>query len=368
MNSASIIAIGTEITDGQIVNSNAQWLSQKLQDIGIKIDLHLCAPDEPDLMAKTMTLAQQQSSLIFICGGLGPTSDDITRNVISELLGLPLQLSEHAWQEVQLKLQSRNVIVRDAHQQQCFFPKGAKILPNSVGVAPGFYFEHNSHHYWVLPGPPHEIESIWQNGVAEHLNTQFSQHSQQHLTTWLCLGSPESELAHLAENHFKSYSFEKKLGYRLLAPYVEIKLWHEKKHREALTAIEEFSKKLGDFFVDTQMDAINQKIASQLKKQTPLIIQDSSSSGLLLNRLTQALGSPLWEHDIQYLLGPKKRLSAQSVNTLQIFTQKDQWNCLWQKNQQQIEWQVAPPSNKKSKWREAYLVEKLIQEWLKELS
>ncbi len=367
MKSASILAVGTEITDGQITNSNAQWLSQKLQDLNIDVSLHLSAPDTPLLIQKTLELATAHSDLIFVCGGLGPTSDDLTRNVVSDFLQLPLELSASAWIEVQEKLESRNVIVREAHQQQCLFPKTAKVLSNTAGVAPGFYVQQQSKHYWVLPGPPHEIESIWQNGVEQQLRSQFSQTKHLQLTTWLCLGAPESELAHTAENFFRSFGFEKKLGYRLQVPYVEIKLWHDAKNNQAQAAVSEFTKQLGSFYIDSSLGLINRNIEQLLKAQVPVLIQDASSSGLLLTRLTQALGSPLWEHGFQYHLGPSSSVPLKDINTLRVATHEQNWHCEWQAEGKKSKWDVGTPSNKKSKWRESFLVEKLILEWLKEL-
>ncbi len=367
MTSASILAVGTEITDGQITNSNAQWLSQKLQDLNIDVSLHLSAPDTPLLIQKTLELATAHTDLVFVCGGLGPTSDDLTRNVISDYLKLPLELSESAWIEVQEKLQSRYVIVREAHQQQCFFPKTAKILSNTAGVAPGFYVQQKSKHYWVLPGPPHEIESIWENGVEQQLRSQFSQTKHLQLATWLCLGAPESELAHTAEIFFNAFTFEKKLGYRLQVPYVEIKLWHDPKSNQAQSAIPEFTKQLGSFYVDSSILLINKNIEQRLKKQGSVLIQDASSSGLLLTRLTQALGSPLWEHGFQYSLGAISSATPSEASVLRISTHEEKWLCEWYANGKIAHWEVVTPSNKKSKWRESFLVEKLILEWLKEL-
>jgi nicotinamide-nucleotide amidase len=371
---ASILAIGTEITDGQIANSNAQWLSRKLQDLNIQVVLHLAVPDEPKLIKSALALAAAQSQLIFICGGLGPTSDDITRNVLSDYLSVPLELSVATWQEVQEKLHARNVIVRDAHKQQCFFPASAQVLTNSVGVAPGFYIEHNvkqfgTKHFWVLPGPPIEIESIWQNGVDQQLKRHFSVTKHLHLTTWLCLGAPESELAHMTETFFQPFTFEKKLGYRLQVPYVEIKLWHEQKNKEVAEAITQFTQKLGDFYIDTDLNSINQKIVQKLKAHTPILVRDASSTGGLLTRLTQAFGAPIWEHGFQYHLGPTSAPAENSINSLSVKTKDKLWQAQWHspKQNRMSTWEVSSPSSKSSRWREPFLVEKLILEWMKEL-
>lgn len=367
MKKAAVLTIGTEITDGQINNSNSQWISQRLSDFHIPVVLHASAPDDAALIQKTLAHLTSHADLIFISGGLGPTSDDITRDVLSEFVSIPLEFDESAWLDVKTKLQSRNVILREGHRRQCYLPKGSLVFKNGFGVAPGFYFQSQQTHFWVLPGPPPEIESIWNDHVAPQLQKNFSQNKNLTLKTWLCLGAPESELAHSTEEFFADKNFEKQLGYRLQVPYVEIKLWHPAKSTDAINAIELFTEKLSPFYVAEKMEQIHHQLQQKLKSQKFISIEDSCSSGLILERLSQALG-PLAESNIEYSFSPKSK-NAQTLKpqTLKIEAVEDTWRAQWQSQTALHSWDVPAPSNKRSKWRQHYLVEKLILEWLKVL-
>jgi nicotinamide-nucleotide amidase len=365
MSKAAIVTIGTEITDGQIINSNSQWIAQRLQEFHIPVSLHISAPDDAEAMKKSFQFAKEQADLIFIAGGLGPTSDDITRDILSDFLSLPLELCAHSWQEVKTKLEARNVILREGHQRQCLFPRGAQSLNNDYGVAPGFYLEHQQKHFWILPGPPPEIYSIWEKHISSQLSKSFSQVPQLKLKTWLCLGLAESELAHQTEMFFAEKKFKKHLGYRLQVPYVEIKLWYEEKSPEARSAINQFTETLKDYYVGDDIVSINSQLAQKLLKQAPLLIEDQASSGFLLERLNQIVG-PIRENKITYCLGPLVSTEVQ-LPILKLYLENNEWLVSWQKSNTRTDWKVSAPSNKKSKWREAYLIEKLILKWTQEL-
>ncbi len=368
MKKAAIVTIGTEITDGQILNSNAKWLSQKLVDLNIDVVLHLSSPDDPLLIKKILALAALETDLLFVSGGLGPTSDDITRDVVSEFLDLPLEFDEDSWLDVKSKLEARNVVLREGHRRQCLLPRGATAYKNASGVAPGFYLKTNTaKHFWILPGPPGEIESLWKDFIHLQLQNDFSSLQESKLRTWLCLGAPESELAYLTETFFANQPFTKKLGYRLQAPYVEIKLWHLPSP-SALTKMEKFRQEIEEFYVADVILEIHTQIEKKLKALPSLLIDDTCSSGLFLERLTQALG-PLSQTQIRYgLRSPQAPAPSQTEeNCLKIESVGDQWVVHWQTPTQKMEWKVSSPSNKKSKWREHYVVEKLILEWLKVL-
>ncbi len=236
---ASILTIGTEITDGQIIDSNSQWISQQLYKFNIPVDLHMSVPDDQDAMKDAILYALSKSQLVFICGGLGPTSDDFTRDIISSTLGLPLELDTPSWATIQQKLNGRGVTLREGHRRQALIPQTSQALDNEVGVAPGFFLEHNHKKIWVLPGPPKEISAIWNKHIETKLQTIDS---ELELHSWLCSGHPESELAHITEEFFSKYDFKKKFGYRFdVHRTVEIKVWVQKEHPESKKAVEEFN-------------------------------------------------------------------------------------------------------------------------------
>lgn len=243
---AAIVTVGTEITDGQITDRNSQWLSERLTALGLEIVAHVSVPDSADAMSAAFQWSLSRSDLLVICGGLGPTSDDFTRDVVADYFQQPLVLDSDSWNYIQKKLSSRNVTLREGHRRQAMIPKNAKALENDAGVAPGFALAIGPRTIWVLPGPPKEIEAIWKRFLEPQIQAWNIQQTSV-LHTWRCQGVPESELAHMTEEFFSVYDFDKKFGYRAHAPYVEIKLWVQKSDAQAVAAVAAFTEKIKPF-------------------------------------------------------------------------------------------------------------------------
>ncbi|HPI39740.1 MAG TPA: competence/damage-inducible protein A [Pseudobdellovibrionaceae bacterium] len=218
----AIFGIGTEITNGQILNRNSHWIAEKLKVLGVDPLLHIAIPDEPELIFSSFQFAQQHCDYFFITGGLGPTSDDLTRNVVSKFLKLPLEWNENLWEELKSLLEIKGVQIRDLHKQQCFFPSSSEILRNTKGTAHGFYCHNKNTHFFVMPGPPSEVESVWENGVTPWLEKILPSFDPSITLAINCTGVPESELAWKIETQLVSCPFE--IGYRAHRPHVEVKI------------------------------------------------------------------------------------------------------------------------------------------------
>src|SRR6185312_1777937 len=119
----SILSIGTELTSGQILNSNAQWIAARLKDFGVLNSLQLTVPDERDQMLRGLEYCAQDIDVIFITGGLGPTTDDFTRLIIAEWSGKKLLWNEESWQHIVQRLSSRGRDIKDIQKQQAYFPE-----------------------------------------------------------------------------------------------------------------------------------------------------------------------------------------------------------------------------------------------------
>ncbi len=223
---ASILAIGTELTTGQIINKNAASISEKLKACGIETLIHLTVPDDKKLILESLHYIAPQSDLVFVTGGLGPTSDDFTRDVVAEWAKLELIFDEKSWQHINTRLQSRGFQVREMQRQQCFYPKGSKILENKEGTANAFQFEHDKQTVFVLPGPPREIESVWHDYIHSYLNEKTKTLNKRITKSWDTLGVGESDIAYLVEDVLKKFPKSKQLevGYRVHLPYVEVKI------------------------------------------------------------------------------------------------------------------------------------------------
>lgn len=225
---ASILAIGTELTTGQILNKNATNLSQKLKNLGVNITAHLTVPDHKQIILDSLKYLESQLAddcdLLFVTGGLGPTSDDFTRDVLAEWSGVEMKFDQSSWDSVVERLTSRGFKVRDMQKQQCYFPVNANILTNSEGTAHGYRFVAKNKIVYVLPGPPREIEAIWNSHIAGELAEKTKNLDRQITHAWDTIGVGESEVAYAVEEALKRRPENLEIGYRVHLPYVEVKL------------------------------------------------------------------------------------------------------------------------------------------------
>lgn len=223
---AAILAIGTELCLGQTTNRNAAWLGAHLHEAGLFAPWHRTVPDDRELIRRELADLCQSAEILIVTGGLGPTSDDFTRNCIAEFFSLDLEWNESAWGRLQKRLRERGVPVREIHRQECYFPQGAQTIANDRGTAEGFSLfvegPGRLEAVFVLPGPPAEVASVFQNGVRPAMARWQNRLNPLIVKAWNCLGLVESEVAEKIEAAIPDCPFEK--GYRVHVPYVEFKL------------------------------------------------------------------------------------------------------------------------------------------------
>ncbi|MBR4038957.1 MAG: competence/damage-inducible protein A [Clostridia bacterium] len=162
---AEIVAIGTEILMGQIVDTDAQYLSRRLQSLGISVYYHQAVGDNPQRMRDTLALALSRSDIVITTGGLGPTQDDISKEIAAKLLGLEMRFDEDSWQAIRGYFDRLGRNCPENNRRQAMFAEGAMILPNACGTAPGCMIESNGKIVIQLPGPPHEMADMFEKQV-----------------------------------------------------------------------------------------------------------------------------------------------------------------------------------------------------------
>jgi nicotinamide-nucleotide amidase len=283
---ATIVSIGTELTDGQIINRNAAWLSEKLKFFGLRTAFHLTVPDERKIIFDSLDQALESSDFVFVTGGLGPTSDDFTRDVVSTWIQKPLIFDEPSWKNLCELLISRGYPVQEFQKQQCFFPEGCVILHNSQGTANAFRLSHKQKHIVILPGPPREISAIWNDHLSTWL-TELNLRLDPVITkSWDVLGLGESQVAALVEPYLQGVNME--VGYRVHLPYVEFKLScpksHLNTHSKLLQKIEDL---IGSYTVTRDGEDIVLVFSEQLKKlpSTRVEFYDEACDTFLFQRL-----------------------------------------------------------------------------------
>lgn len=329
---ASILAIGTELTTGQIINGNASSLSQKLKDLGIIVTTHLTVPDDKKIILNSLDYLASHlsgsSDLLFVTGGLGPTTDDFTRDVLAEWSGTEMKFDQASWDNLVERLTARGFRVREMQKQQCYFPVNAEILLNSDGTANGFKFVARNKIIYVLPGPPREIESIWKNHILIELTEKTKTINKKITTSWDTLGVGESDVAFSVEEALKDRpqtgSFpDLEIGYRVHLPYVEVKLSYLRTELELWAPwIKKVDEVLNTITVARNFTDVALLCAEKIKN-SDFTFYDFVSEGFLHNRLAPLLKNLRSWSFKQSSVAPSVDMFAHEDDFLALFPYED---------------------------------------------
>ena len=170
---AEILCIGTELLLGEILNSNAQYLAQRLAELGIPHHIQTVVGDNIDRIHEQLRLAQTRSSIVITTGGLGPTPDDLTHRALASFFDTPLTERPEIIADIEAKFAQRGRIITPSNHQQAEIPNGADILPNPTGTAPGIIWE-AAPNFTLLtfPGVPREMHAMWAETAIPYLKSQ----------------------------------------------------------------------------------------------------------------------------------------------------------------------------------------------------
>ncbi|HHU48756.1 MAG: competence/damage-inducible protein A [Caldicoprobacterales bacterium] len=166
---AEIIGIGSELLLGQIVNTDAQFLSQQLSFMGIDVYWHTVVGDNRSRILEALRMATTRSDIIITTGGLGPTMDDLSKETVAEFLGMELEEHQPSLKRIQNYFQALGRTMSGNNIKQAMFPREAIVLQNDNGTAPGAIIEKNKKVYIILPGPPAELQPMFINHVVPYL-------------------------------------------------------------------------------------------------------------------------------------------------------------------------------------------------------
>lgn len=167
---AEIITVGTEILLGDILNTNCRYLSRELAAMGIEMYYQITVGDNEERLLKTLKESLNRSDIVICTGGLGPTEDDITKEVCAKYFGYELELHKPSLDAMIERFKHMNRVPTKNNEKQAYFPKEAYILKNDNGTAPGCIMEKEGKMIVVLPGPPKEMESMFENYVKPYLS------------------------------------------------------------------------------------------------------------------------------------------------------------------------------------------------------
>ncbi len=167
---AEILSIGSELTSGQNLDTNSQWLSQRLAEMGIAVGWHTTIADDLGINREAFRIASRRARLVLCTGGLGPTQDDLTRQVLAEVAGVALRLDEVSLAEIEAMFQRRNRTMPEKNRVQAYFPEGAEVLPNDRGTAPGIWMRLGDSWVGAMPGVPSEMHAMFEKQICPRLH------------------------------------------------------------------------------------------------------------------------------------------------------------------------------------------------------
>ena len=296
-----IITIGSELLHGQIIDTNASYIARTLNSVGFNIAFHTTVGDISTQIKDVLFQAKDRTDLVITTGGIGPTEDDLTREVIADLVGVPLLFKKELMDQIESIFKRVGYSMPENNRKQAFIPDGAIPIPNEVGTAPGFIIEKGSKVIIALPGVPKELKYLLHKKVVPYLKKRF-QLDQDLISskTLKVTGIGESKVDTQIKDLIKENS-NPTIGI-LASPgdiSITITAW-AKSERESEALIrpieQEIRSRLGINIYGINEDTLHGVVTNLLNKRgETLSILETFSGGELTGRLQGSLLSPLHE-------------------------------------------------------------------------
>lgn len=198
---AEIITIGDEILIGQTVDTNSAWLGENLNEYGVEVIQITTINDSKKSIVEALKAAEKRADIILMTGGLGPTKDDITKNVLADYFAVTLVENHGALENIKNIFHRKGREVLQINVDQALVPSNCQVIQNNKGTAPGMYFEENGKIYVSMPGVPYEMKAMMEDVVFKKLNSKGDNYTIVHDTITV-VGIPESHLS-LAVEHIE---------------------------------------------------------------------------------------------------------------------------------------------------------------------
>ena len=290
---AEILAVGTELLMGQIVNTNAQYLSSKLPDVGISVYYHSVVGDNPERLRESLELALKRCDVVITTGGLGPTQDDLTKETISEVCGRRLVLHQKSLDAIKAFFKKIGREMTHNNEKQAYMPENCTILKNNNGTAPGCIIEQGGKVIVMLPGPPSEMKPMFDDSVFPYFRERSSYTIESKFLRVFGIGESamETKILDLIEGQtnptIATYAKEGEVTIRVSARV------EQGKDAEKLLGpvIEEIRKRTGDSLYSEEDRTLDQVAAELLSgHKLTLATAESCTGGLISQMLTNIPG------------------------------------------------------------------------------
>jgi nicotinamide-nucleotide amidase len=309
-----LVNTGTELLLGDTINTNAAWMGQRLAALGLEVMRQTIVPDGRAVL-EGLQEAAQRADVVLVTGGLGPTNDDVSRECAAELYGLPLELSADVMAALEAYFGKRGKLVNEATRRQAMVPRGAVVLPNPVGTAPGLHLPSElgrergyGAHVFLLPGPPRELKPMMENLVEPALLKLLPESAPRSVIYLKATGMGESDIVDRIQAGLEAMS-GLEMGYCLGKGDVDIRLSGPV---DLVNGGAQFVRaQMGDFILSEDRKILEEVVVELLQERDQWVATaESCTGGLLVNRLTDVSGASrvLAEGYITYSNAAKTKL------------------------------------------------------------
>ncbi len=295
---AEIIAVGSELLTPHRLDTNSLYLTEKLNGLGIEVRLKTVVGDDRESLAETLRAALGRSRLILLTGGLGPTEDDVNREVVAEVLGRPLREEPEIRRRIEARFRRFGRKMAENNARQALVPEGAEWLENKQGTAPGLWIEQNGTVIVLLPGPPRELEAMFESACLPRLARSRGRPPGQQIRSrvYKAVGLAESEVDQRIAPLYKEY---RNPTVTVLATpgTIEVHLRARASSDEEAEALlndlgDKIETALGDYVFSSRGESLEEVVGMYLvMRQKTVAVAESCTGGLVSERLTRTPGS-----------------------------------------------------------------------------
>jgi len=295
---AVILSTGDELTTGRVVDSNSNYIADKLAETGIELVAVLTVGDVPERLEWAWRTAMAMADVVISTGGIGPTADDLTTETVARLTGQKLKFDEESAEKMRRLFASIARQMPDNNLKQAMFPEAAEIIPNALGTAPGFRLavpqEHHTAHLIVLPGVPREMKPMIEESVIPWLAANRGRDTVFATRIFQTFGISESALDEAVSGLIQPD--EARVSFRASFPQISLRLLAEGAPGEVDKTLESLSARVREKisgFCFAEGETTMEEVVSRLltEKRLTLAIAESCTGGLIGHRLTNVPGS-----------------------------------------------------------------------------
>lgn len=291
---AEILCVGTELLLGDIVNTNAVFLSRELARVGINVFRQSVVGDNAERLKSCLQYALEQSDLVITTGGLGPTYDDLTKETVAELFGLEMELNEKSLREIEAFFARIDRPMTENNKKQALMPRGAIVLPNANGTAPGLIVEGHGKTVVLLPGPPREMKPMFTDSALPYLTRNSHQTLVSHNVHIFGLGESHVEsmlrqrMEELTNPTIAPYAKDGEMLLRITAAAAS----EEEADEMISPLLDEVCSLLGEHVYGVDAGSLQNAVVQALSQHgLRIATAESCTGGLVSKRITEVSGA-----------------------------------------------------------------------------